>query len=351
MPMPKNLRILFLGESWFGSCARACSYALRRMGHDVQDVSNDHYTPQWRRRISRAAIRVLRPIIEAEYNAQVLQLATTFRPHLLLAFKAPLLRGSTLRTLREQGVILVNYYPDPTFFAYGHLIPEAIPEYDCIFSTKPFLLDEAKENQLVIRDFQYLPHGYDPEIHRPEESDQLLQSQVCFIGSQHDKKELLLDSLLEILPSIDLKIWGDRWGERGKSKRVLAKWQNRGLFGSEYARAISNAKISLALLSGQIGIGKYADQTTTRTFEIPACGGFMLHERNAEVLELFSEGSEVECFLNAEELAAKISFYLSNESARLRIAERGYSRCVPSYSYDERMKTIVEYAGNSGLKT
>ena len=32
------LRILFLGENWYGSCARACCYALRRLGCDVTDI-------------------------------------------------------------------------------------------------------------------------------------------------------------------------------------------------------------------------------------------------------------------------------------------------------------------------
>ena len=46
-------------------------------------------------------------------------------------------------------------------------------------------------------------------------------------------------------------------------------------------------------MSGGAPGSSEGDRTTTRTFEIPASGGFMLHERNEEVLSLYREGSEI----------------------------------------------------------
>ena len=46
------------------------------------------------------------------------------------------MRPETLRQLRERGIILYNYYPDTSAFAHGALLPQALPEYDCIFDTK-----------------------------------------------------------------------------------------------------------------------------------------------------------------------------------------------------------------------
>jgi spore maturation protein CgeB len=85
------------------------------------------------------------------------------------------------------------------------------------------------------------------------------------------------------------------------------------------------------------------DETTTRTFEIPACEGFMLHERTPELLELYEEGKEVACFGSVEELASKIEYYLAHPEEREAIARASHARCVPAYSYDERIKEILRY--------
>ncbi|MCU1307729.1 MAG: hypothetical protein JWN45_2424, partial [Acidobacteriaceae bacterium] len=63
-----SIRILFLGENWYGSCARACCYALRRLGCDVTDIDVQTIIPQWRQRSNRAIVRLLQPRIVREYN-------------------------------------------------------------------------------------------------------------------------------------------------------------------------------------------------------------------------------------------------------------------------------------------
>ena len=69
----------------------------------------------------------------------------------------------------------------------------------------------------------------------------------------------------------------------------------------------------------------------------------MLHERNFEVLELYREGEEIECFDSAEELAEKIEYYLADPAEREQIARAGYARCVPAYSYDNRMAELLRW--------
>ena len=80
-----------------------------------------------------------------------------------------------------------------------------------------------------------------------------------------------------------------------------------------------------------------------RTFEIPACRGFLLAERTPLHQELFTEGKEAEFFSSTEECADKIRFYLSHESARAQIAQRGFQRCLDSdYSLRSSMAQALE---------
>ncbi len=69
----------------------------------------------------------------------------------------------------------------------------------------------------------------------------------------------------------------------------------------------------------------------------------MLHERTPELAEIFEEGREVAAFGSAQELAEKIDYYLAHPEERERIAHAGYQRCVPAYSYEARMKTLLEW--------
>jgi spore maturation protein CgeB len=117
--------------------------------------------------------------------------------------------------------------------------------------------------------------------------------------------------------------------------------QGEGIWGADYPRALRSAKIALGLLSKWI-----PETTTTRTFEIPATGTFMLAERNDDHAALFEEGKEAEFFASDEELGDKIRFYLANDAARGRIAAAGRARCERSgYSDAHQLRRVLARVG------
>jgi len=339
-------RILFLGENWFGSCARACCHALRRLGCEVADFDAQTIFPQLRRRSLRAILRVAEPQLIREYNEQVRELAQRFEPDIFLAFKGAYVQPRTLRTMREAGIALYNYFPDTSAFAHGSLLSHTLPLYDCLFLTKRFL-DRDLRAHISLRESMFLPHGYDPELHQPRELDARDHARfahdVGVVATHSRAKEELLTELVTLRPQLDLRIWGNLWKENNRSSRLGRFIEGAPLNGTSYAKALSAFRINLALLSGPVAGASRGDETTTRTYEIPACGGFMLHERTDEVLELFAEGTEMACFGSATELADKIDYYLAHAEERGQIAAAGRSRCVPAYSYDNRMTEIIRW--------
>ena len=85
------------------------------------------------------------------------------------------------------------------------------------------------------------------------------------------------------------------------------------------------------------------DLQTSRSFEIPACGGFMLAERTEEHRMYFEEDKEAAYFDSFDELISKLRFYISHESVRLRIARAGYQRCLDSpYRYTDRARFALD---------
>jgi spore maturation protein CgeB len=341
----KNIRILTTGESWIDGNARACTSAFRKMGCDVAEVNVDNYVPQWRKKWARGVARVVMPVAIREFNEAILRQARQQRPAFMLAFKGPYVEAQTLREMRQLGIRLYNYYPDTSAFTHGPYLPKALPEYDCTFYTKPFW-DADVRSRIKLRESVFLHHGYDTDLHQPWELTTQdvadYEADVVVIGSQTDYKEQLLRELLRLMPKLDLKVWGHRW-ETTVDRKISEHWQRDALTGQAYGRALQAARINLAITSGIVAGASQGDFVTMRTFQIPACRGFMLHERNPEVLELFEEGKEMACYSSAEELAAKIDYYLTHPEERKAIAEAGYNRCVPAYSYDNRMQTILDW--------
>jgi spore maturation protein CgeB len=310
------------------------------MDIDVQTIF-----PQLRHLSSRSVLRLFKKRLICEYNDLILDTASTFQPDLLLAFKGSYVDARTLRALQSRKIRLYNYYPDTSPFAHGPLLGESLSEYDCVFFTKRFWKDDVS-TRINLRYSVFLPHGYDPEVHCPWDLDSKDISHyahdVSVIATYTSHKQEVLNELVSVLPHIDLRIWGNQW-ERCTSpilKRFIA---GAPLVGSSYAKALKAIRINLAIMSGIVAGSSQGDESTTRTYEIPACGGFMLHERSEEVLELFEEGKEVVCFSSTEELAKKIEYYLAHPNERRAIAHAGRARCVPAYSYDNRMMEIVKW--------
>jgi len=109
--------------------------------------------------------------------------------------------------------------------------------------------------------------------------------------------------------------------------------------GEDYVRAINGAKIALVFLSSL-----NEDTYTTRCFEIPACGTFMLSQRTDDLLTLYEENKEAVFFSSSEELVDKARYYLAHDRERQRIAEAGWRRCITSgYDIYSRMREWLAY--------
>ncbi|HEV2169641.1 MAG TPA: glycosyltransferase, partial [Candidatus Binatus sp.] len=107
--------------------------------------------------------------------------------------------------------------------------------------------------------------------------------------------------------------------------------------GRDYRLAIAGAKISANLVRRA-----NRDDHVMRTFEIPACGGFMLAERSDAHEQMFCEGKEAAFFASPDEFVAKVRLYLSCDNARKTIAAAGHRRITQgSHAYADRLEEIL----------
>jgi len=89
-------------------------------------------------------------------------------------------------------------------------------------------------------------------------------------------------------------------------------------------------------------IGARRRQIKARTFEIPACGGFLLTGDADNLREYYDDGKEIVIFKNKEELEEKCKYYLAHEEERKAIAQAGYQRTLKEHTYELRFREIFK---------
>ena len=104
-----------------------------------------------------------------------------------------------------------------------------------------------------------------------------------------------------------------------------------------FVKSIMATKINLGINST---INR--NQTSGRSCEIPAAGGFLLAQRTAEHEAMYVEGKEAEFFNTAEDIVIKVKYYLNHDTKRKEIAANGRLRCLRSgTSYEEMMEKMT----------
>ena len=339
------LRILAVADMWQGSNAYAYVRAFRRAGHSVRVVPPESYMPSfWTNKFLKGVRRLLEPVIVKDYAQALIKEAEALQPHLFFVFKGRCVTAQAVSAVRERGAVAINFYPDVSFLCHGPYIPQALPQYDWVFTTKSFGLRDM-EQQLGIRNASFIPHSFDPETHRPitlsQEEEALYNCDVSFIGTWSPKKQRYLEHLKQQRPDLRLRIWGEQYW-KGDSTILSADTMKRGVYGLEYAKALVGSRVNLAILSEARKGSSSGDLITSRTFHIPATGAFMLHERTPELLQLFDEGRHCGCFATPEEMVSQVGHFLTHEKERKELAQGGYERShAAGYGVDNRAQIIL----------
>ena len=83
--------------------------------------------------------------------------------------------------------------------------------------------------------------------------------------------------------------------------------------------------------------------TPQRVMDIMGAGGFMMTNYCAETAELFEEDKEIVMFRTPEELVEKSDYYLSHDEEREKIAKAGYEKVLNCYTYEKKLKRLMEW--------
>jgi len=79
-----------------------------------------------------------------------------------------------------------------------------------------------------------------------------------------------------------------------------------------------------------------------RVFDVPACGGFVLTDRRAQLEALFEPGSEVIVYDGPEEIAELAQRYLDDEAGRTRVIQAARRRILAEHTYEHRLARLLQ---------
>ncbi len=348
------MKIFCIGNQWRGSNDGSLFRAFSRAGHLIHIVDDKFYYPaDVNSFLSKAIRKIGTPFFLKDYNRDLLRAFESFNPDVVCVYKGSSLQKETLQSIQKVGTPVFCVYPDVSFFDHGGNIPKCIPLYDFIFTTKSFGLSDLK-NRFNVTQAKLIQHCADPDIHRIIRGDikarEVLRCDASFIGSYSPKKEKILANAIGPNEDIQLKVWGNSWEKTGFNN-VRKSWQKQPVYGDMYAMAINASAVNIAILSESGNKSSSGDLITSRTFHIPGAGGFMLHERTNEFLELFEEGKHAACFSGPEELADKIRYYLGHASERKAIAAAGHELVMKHHTSDHRAAEILSTLVAEGILT
>lgn len=348
-----RLRILYVGPDYHGSNGTCWRDAFAELGQDVLTVDVERLVPGPATIIgkikhkfrSRPASRLIRKL-----NHVVRCTAKAFKPNFTFYIQGRYILPETLEETRRYGLNFA-YMNDDMFNPQNQTFTffQGITRMDCILTTKSYNVPEfrAVGASLAI----YIPNAYDPKIHYPvnasPEERAYYEGEVAFLGTFRPERADFLARLTGVLGDIRLNVWGGGWNKMTRLDFILSwkRWNRlrkrvrfKELWCAEMGKAIASNKICLGLL-----YHANRDLHTSRSFEIPACRGFMLAERTDEHRMYFEEDKEAVYFSSFEEMMEKIHYYLSHEEERRRIADAAYRRCLRSpYRYLDRATFAIE---------
>ena len=280
------------------------------------------------------------PLDSFELNKKILNFDFT-KVDILFTIKGNEIKPWTLKFIKQKypHLKIISWSLDDMYAWHNRSFyyTLGIKYYDIVFTTKSYNIHELK--LIGAKRVEFIFQAYSVNLHKPYKCKNYIYN-VIFIGDfEQDRFEKMLFLAQN---GIEINIFGPNWNKYVKKQYYNLVIHNKPLIGEDYSKSISCSKITLCFLRK---INR--DLQTSRTMEIPACGGFMIAERTNEHLKLFNEDKEAVYFSSKKELLEKVKYYLKYEEKRKEIAKAGYRKTISSkYSYDDRVEEILGIINN-----
>jgi spore maturation protein CgeB len=328
MPPRTLSRVLYAGVLGEGSTARSRWAGLRAVGLDVVEVDTSGWLPPRGRWVRSFVTRAfLHPSVH-RMNARLRSLLAERQNDVLWLDKGEWTYPSTLAFARRRGCAIVHYNTDDVLGRHAHswLHRRGLARSDVYLPTNRHNVGELRR-RYGVRAFR-AGMGHDPVLLDLRPTPRRDAAAVVYVGHWEPHTEQALLALRAA--GIEVGVWGYNWFKaRDRSLR-----QARFLPHADYAATMAGSRIALGFLSRW-----NRNDSTGRSFEIPALGAFLLAERTPEHEFVYGDGAGAALFSTPAELVAKARHYLAHPDERGAVAAAGHARLkAVGYSWTDHMR-------------
>ena len=195
----------------------------------------------------------------------------------------------------------------------------------------------------------YLPHAYDPEIHRPVDAGDLPRCDVLFVGTLWPERVAFFEAI--DWTGITLQMhgtWPDVQHDDTAKRHVLelaataAASPIRRYFSPGCVR---NEEIAGYYAAATMVVNVHrtdpdAESLNPRCYEVPACGTLLVTDGRRELGQVFRPGS-VATFTDAASLHETMRYYLDHAEARADAIAQAQVDIRP-HTFDRRAQQVME---------
>lgn len=290
-------------------------------GYGLTGSSEDHRCPDIIKTVKKNSVDLLRSVERANSKKKI--------DLLIGQMWADILDVAALKKIQNLGIVVVNISMDdklpPLWGEYRGRRMGAVGLASgvdlTLTTTQETCLWYAAEGHPAI----YWPLASDPSLFYPRKKKKY---DVVFIGSNYGLRSRLVEALEAAGVHVDA--FGPGWdnGSRGAE---------------ECAEIFGTARIILG--TGNIGYNDDIFTIKLRDFDAPMSGALYITHRNPDLLNLFREGNEIECYSSIIECVDKVKYYLTNPEEAQRIAGAGLLRARQNYSWEKRIGETLRLIG------
>ncbi len=344
----KNIKVLFVGDLNTYGRGYQRMRSLQNICIKIDKISHSLISPEGVIKRPNFITRVFQKFrLERDLvgvNKQIINALKKTHYDLLWIEKGNMIYPWILKRIRLKypALKVISISEDDMYARHGGSLwyKWGLKNYDIVFTTKSYNLHElieygAKNTHLFLDSYDELTHK---KVRLNDIERKKFVCNVSAIGAFESERA---HTLLYLAKSgIQVVVWGNGWKRWvGKHPNLIVK--DQFLFGDDYSKAICGSRININFLRKV-----NRDEITSRSVEIPACGGFMLAERTDRHQEFFIEGQEADYFSSDQELLLKIDHYLKYPEEAEKIASAGYKKCLDAkYSMRDQIVQILNYCG------
>ncbi|PIS40038.1 MAG: hypothetical protein COT32_01905 [Candidatus Nealsonbacteria bacterium CG08_land_8_20_14_0_20_36_22] len=330
-PLPRGkLRIFYVG-SHYEQDVSGFLQALKNFGGEVIPLINDYngYNPnRWVPvpRLGKLAI----PQVGEDLLRQVKKAHQQKPLNVLIGqMWADMFHPDVLKNIQALGIPVINIMMDDTYVFHwskykGRRLGSVglVGGLDLVLTTfSDACLWYAIEGCPAI----YWPLASSPDFFYPRREKIY---DVVFVGSNMGFREQLVKKILKA--GIKIEAFGPGF-------------PNGFIKAEKISEVFGKAKIVLGI--SYIGYNKDVMGLKLRDFDALMSGALCITTRNPDLLKLFEEGKEIECYDTIDECITKIRFYLANPDKLKAVAEAGLKKARENYTWEKNIEKALKFIG------